>query len=100
TSTTAATRRAYGYAAAIAREFWDLEGGQEVLEAFLQGVVDSYAKITDIDALDDILGYASGAVATTGIITANGSRIVEPDSADYPAEYSLAMGMGIDSIDA
>lgn len=100
TSTTAATRRAYGYAADIAREFWDLEGGQEVIEAFLQGVVDSYAKITDIDALDDILGYASGSVATTGVITANGSRIVEPDAADYPAEYSLAMGMVIDSIDA
>lgn len=100
TSTTAATRRAYGYAADIAREFWDLEGGQEVIEAFLQGVVDSYAKITDIDALDDILGYASGSVATTGVITANGSRIVEPDAADYPTEYSLAMGMVIDSIDA
>ncbi|PQZ60680.1 MULTISPECIES: hypothetical protein [unclassified Microbacterium] len=100
TSTTAATRRAYGYAADIAREFWDLEGGQEVIEAFMQGVVDSYAKITDLDALQDILGYASGTVATTGIITADGSRIVEPVAADYPAEYSLAMGMVIDSIDA
>lgn len=99
TSTIGATRRAYGYAADIAREFWDLEGGQEVIEAFIQGVVDSYAKITDLDALADILGYASGSVAATGAITADGSRIEAPDSADYPAEYSLAMGMVIDAID-
>ena len=100
TSTIAATRRAYGYAADIAREFWDLEGGQEVIEAFIQGVVDSYAKITDLDALADMLGLASGSVSATGVITADGSRILDADADDYPAEFSLAMGMVIDSIDA
>ncbi|TFV82038.1 hypothetical protein E4V99_13980 [Microbacterium sp. dk485] len=100
TSTIAATRRAYGYAADIAREFWDLEGGQEVIEAFIQGVVDSYAKITDLDALTDIIGLGSGSVNANGVISADGSRILEADTEDYPEEYSTAMGMVIDGIDA
>lgn len=99
TSVIAATRRAYGWAADFAREFWDLDGGQEVVAAFIQGVVDSYAKITDLDALTDILGAASGAVnQTTGAITADGSRIVAA-ATDYPTEYSEAMGLVIDAID-
>lgn len=100
TSVISATRRAYGWAADFAREFWDLDGGQEVVAAFIQGVVDSYAKITDLDALADIIGAASGAVnPTTGVITANKSRIETP-ATDYPTEYSEAMGLVIDSIDA
>lgn len=99
TSVISATRRAYGWAADIAREFWDLEGGQEVVAAFIQGVVDSYAKITDIDALRDILGAASGSVnRETGVITRDKSGIV-PASIDYPAEYPDAMGLVIDAID-
>ncbi|MPT14044.1 MAG: hypothetical protein E2601_03920 [Microbacterium sp.] len=99
TSVIAATRRAYGWAADFAREFWDLDGGQEVVAAFIQGVVDSYAKITDLDALADILGAASGSVdQSTGKITANGSRIVAP-ATDYPTEYPEAMGLVIDAID-
>ncbi|MCK2028101.1 hypothetical protein KZC56_17525 [Microbacterium sp. SSW1-47] len=99
TSVISATRRAYGWAADFAREFWDLDGGQEVVAAFIQGVVDSYAKITDLDALSDILGAASGTVnPTTGAITADGSRIVAP-ATDYPTEYPEAMGLVIDAID-
>lgn len=99
TSVISATRRAYGWAADFAREFWDLDGGQEVVAAFIQGVADSYAKITDIDALTDILGAASGVVnQTTGAITADGSRIV-PAATDYPTEYPEAMGLVIDAID-
>lgn len=100
TSVIKATRRAYGWAADFAREFWDLEGGEAVVAAFIQGVVDSYAKITDLDALADILGAASGSVnASTGVITPDKSRIESP-ATDYPAEYSEAMGIVIDAIDA
>lgn len=99
TSVISATRRAYGWAADFAREFWDLQGGEEVVAAFVQGVVDSYAKITDLDALADILGAASGAVnQSTGVITPNGSRIETP-ATDYPEEYPDAMGIVIDAID-
>jgi len=99
TSVISATRRAYGWAADFAREFWDLQGGEEVVAAFVQGVVDSYAKITDLDALADILGAASGAVnQSTGVITADGSRIEAP-ATDYPEEYPDAMGIVIDAID-
>ncbi|CAI9386084.1 hypothetical protein [Microbacterium sp. T2.11-28] len=100
TSVIAATRRQYGYAADIAREFFDLEGGEEIVEAFIQGVVDSYAEITDIDALTDIIGLASGSInLTTGVITADGSRILPPET-DYPAEYPAAMALVIEAIDA
>lgn len=99
TSVISATRRNYGWAADIAREFWDLEGGEAVVAAFIQGVVDSYAKVTDLDALADILNAASGAVnQSTGVITADGSSIVAP-ATDFPAEYSDAMGIVIDAID-
>jgi hypothetical protein len=99
TSVISATRRAYGWAADFAREFWDLNGGEEVVAAFIQGVVDSYAKITDLDALADILGAAAGAVnQTTGVITSDGSSILAPAS-DYPTEYPEAMGIVIDAID-
>lgn len=98
TSVVSATRRAYGFAADIAREFWDLEGGEEVIAAFIQGVVDSYAKITDIDALRDLLGVATGSVTAGGVITPDGSRI-QP-AGTYPTEYPEAMGLVIDAIDA
>lgn len=80
------TLRKYGFAADIAREFYDLEGGAEVIEAFVQGVVDSYAKITDEDALADILDLGAA-----GGINAAGT---------YPAEYSDSLGMLIDGIEA
>ena len=59
TSVYGSSRRAYGWAADIAREWFDLEGGAEVLQALVEGVIDSYAKITDEDALKDIFTAAS-----------------------------------------
>lgn len=87
TEVLSSTLRKYGFAADIAREFYDLEGGADVIEAFVQGVVDSYAKITDIDALADLL--------TAGV--ANG---INAAGTDYPTEYPEAMGILIDAIDA
>ncbi len=59
TSVFSSTRRQYGWAADVAREWFDLEGGAEVIQALIEGVIDSYAKITDEDALKDIFAAAS-----------------------------------------
>ena len=59
TSVFSSSRRQYGWAADIAREWFDLEGGAEVIQALIEGVIDSYAKITDEDALKDIFTAAS-----------------------------------------
>lgn len=95
TGTKKSTLTKYGWAADIAREWFDLEGGAEVLEAFLQLVVDSYARVTDRKALTDIITAAS----TT---TAANDRLVAPGT--YPAvaghDYPQAMGMLIDAIEA
>lgn len=95
TDTRKSTLKKYGWGADIAREWFDLEGGAEVLEAFLQLVVDSYARVTDRRALTDIITAAS---TTT---TAN-DRIVAPGT--YPSvaghDYPVAMGMLIDAIEA
>lgn len=95
TSITSATRKAYGYAADVAREWYDLEGGAEIIQAFFEGVVDSYAKVTDLAALAAIYTAAS---KTT---TAN-DRVVAPGT--FPSvdghDYETAMGMVIQGIEA
>ena len=63
TSVFSSTRRQYGWAADVAREWFDLEGGAEVIQALFEGVIDSYAKITDEDALKDIFTAASNTSA-------------------------------------
>ena len=75
----------YGYAADIAREFFDIPGGEEVLSAYYRGVINSYAKVTDLDALGAIVAAA----------TAN---ITAPET--YPTEYPGSMGMLIQGIEA
>lgn len=95
TDTKKSSLKKYGWAADIAREWFDLEGGADVIEAFLQLVVDSYARVTDRRALTDIIAAAS----TT---TAANDRIVAPGT--YPSvaghDYPAAMGMLIDAIEA
>lgn len=95
TSLTSSTRQAYGFAADVAREWYDLEGGAEVLQAFFEGVVDSYAKVTDQDALAAIFTAASKGAAAL-------DRLITPDT--YPAvdghDYEGAMGMVIQGIEA
>lgn len=94
TATKKSTLKKYGWAADLAREWFDLEGGADVIEAFLQLVVDSYARVTDRRALTDIIGAAAtGSVAN--------DRLVAPGT--YPAvdghDYPAAMGMLIDAIE-
>jgi hypothetical protein len=95
TSLTSSTRQAYGYAADVAREWYDLEGGAEVLQAFFEGVVDSYAKVTDLDGLTSIFNVASKSAAAL-------DRLIAPGT--YPGvdghDYSGAMGMVIQGIEA
>lgn len=94
TDTKKSSLKKYGWAADIAREWFDLEGGADVIEAFLQLVIDSYARVTDRRALTDIIAAAS----TT---TAANDRIVAPGT--YPSvaghDYPAAMGMLIDAIE-
>lgn len=88
TATKKSTLKKYAWGADIAREWFDLEGGADVIEAFLQLVVDSYARVTDQRALTDIIAAASGTEF---------ANLVDPDT--YPTEYPAAMGMLIDAIE-
>ncbi|MGP6170622.1 hypothetical protein ACTU6V_05375 [Microbacterium sp. A204] len=95
TSVTSATRQAYGYAADVAREWWDLDGGADIIAAFFEGVVDSYAKVTDLDALTAVFNAA--ARTSTAL-----DRLVAPGT--FPSvdghDYESAMGMIIQGIEA
>ena len=85
TGTKGSTLRKYGYGADVAGEWFDLEGGAEVIQAFFEGVIDSYAEITDADALADIMAVALANVETPGT---------------SPTQYPAAMGTLIDAIEA
>lgn len=85
TSTKSASRRQYGWGADFAREWFDLDGGAEVIEALMRGVMDSYAKITDLDALGDIM--------TQALLNLNA-----PGTA--PTGYPATLAMLIDAVEA
>jgi hypothetical protein len=76
----------WGYGADIAREFFDLPGGEEVINAFLSKVVKSYARVTDRWTLEQIVAAAIA------------NSVVAP--ATYPTGYPAAMGMLIQGIEA
>lgn len=94
TATKKSSLRKYGWAADIAREWFDLEGGADVIEAFLRLVADSYARVTDRAALTDIIAAA----ATDSVAN---DRVIAPGT--YPSvaghDYTPAMGMLIDLIE-
>lgn len=69
------TRDSYGYAADVAQEWNYLSGGAEVMQAFWEGVADSYAKLTDEDALRTLFKVASQGDSATAL-----SRRVAPGS--------------------
>ncbi|GAA2172423.1 hypothetical protein GCM10009846_10300 [Agrococcus versicolor] len=73
----------YAYGADIAREFFDLPGGEEVIAAWWRGVVESYARLTDADALAYIVAAAGAPVAAD----------------TYPSDYPAALGMLIQGIE-
>lgn len=84
TSVVASTLLKYGFAADIAREFFDLPGGEAVIAAFTRGVIESYARITDQDALAAIVAAAGAPVAASAAV----------------AGYPTVMGMLIDGMEA
>ena len=85
TGTKASSLLKYGYGADVAREWYDLEGGADVLQAFFEGVRDSYAELTDEDALKAIIAAGLANPETVGA---------------YPSDYPQAMGILIDAIEA
>lgn len=95
TSVFGSSRRQYGWAADVAREWFDLDGGAEVIQALMEGVIDSYAKVTDEDALKDIFTAASkSAVALDRLIAPGALPTGTPaNSQYYPAYVSLIQGI-------
>lgn len=67
----------------IAREFFDIPGNNEVIEAFVKRMFNSYARVTDKWALQRIVAGAGEAL--------------EADT--YPEGYSAALGKLIQAID-
>lgn len=90
TSTRSSTRDLYGYAADVAQEWNYLTGGAEVLESFWQGVADSYAKVTDLDALATLIKVAGQGDSSTAL-----SRLVAPETlpAGTPANSAYYPGV-------
>ncbi|NRD25839.1 hypothetical protein [Frigoribacterium sp. VKM Ac-2836] len=86
TSLRSSTLQKWGFAVDVAREYFDLPGGQEVIEAFFRRVTESYARVTD----EWTLGRLSAAIT--------GDNLQAPDT--YPAEYPDVFGMLIQGAEA
>jgi hypothetical protein len=82
TTALTSTLRRFAVGHDIAREFFDLPGGAEFVEAFLQLVLEDHLYWSDTSALADI-------------VTAAGTPVAP---ATYPADYPDAMGMLIQGI--
>lgn len=89
TATKSSSLLKYAYGADVAREWYDLEGGAAVIQAFFEGVRDSYAELTDEDALNAIFAAAAG----TDL-----AKLQDPGV--YPTDYPAAMGILIDAIES
>ncbi|WP_314473868.1 hypothetical protein [uncultured Microbacterium sp.] len=89
TSRRESTRDSFGYAADVAAEWTYLSGGAEVLESFWKGIANSYAKVTDLEALATMFRVAS---RDTGAAL---SRMVAPGSlpAGTPANSAYYPGV-------
>jgi hypothetical protein len=72
------TLRKWAFGADIAREFFDLPGGSEIIEAMVRLVIEDYAIWSDEAALADIIAAAGTPVAPT---------------TTAPAEYSDSLAM-------
>lgn len=82
TTLVSATFARWGYAADIAREYFDIPGNEEVISAFLRLITESYGRVTDI-------------WTNSQLITAAGT----PEAPDtYPTGYSAAIGQLLQGI--
>lgn len=82
TQTQGSSLRRFAVGEDIAREFYDLPGGAEVIEAFLKLVIEDHLYWSDTWALFD-LGTAAGAPVAAGT---------------YPTNYPASLGMLIQGI--
>lgn len=78
------TLRRFARANDLAREWWDLPGGEAMVEAFIRLLVEEHQFWSDQNALADIITAAGAPVA--------------PATGDYPAGYPAALGMLIQGI--
>lgn len=78
------TLRRFARANDFAREWWDLPGGEAVVEAFIRLLVEEHQYWSDQNALLDIITAAGAPVA--------------PATASYPTDYPEALGMLIQGI--
>jgi hypothetical protein len=76
----------WGWAADIAREWFDIPANRPLIEAFLKRLANSYARVTDVWTGQQIVAGA----------TAGG--LLAPDL--YPERYPAALGMLIQGIEA
>jgi hypothetical protein len=67
----------------IAREFYDIPGNQEIIEAFVRGIFNSYAKVTDQWALQQFVAAA-------------GTQV---DADTYPTQYNKSIGKVLQVLD-
>lgn len=82
TTLVSSTLQRWGYAADIAREFFDIPGNEEVIAAFMRLITESYARVTDV-------------WTNTQLVTAAGT----PVAADtYPTGYAESIGMLLQGI--
>ena len=84
TQTKQSTRRNFALGNDIAREWFDLPGGAEYVEAFLRLLIEHYYYWTDAYAAADWIAAAGTAVA--------------PATTDYSDKYPASMGMVIQGI--
>ena len=86
-----ATVKKYGWAADIAREWFDLDGGADLIENLIKLVIDSYARVTDQRALTDIFTAASRTAAALDRLVAPASLPAgtPANSQYYPAVVQL-----------
>ncbi len=92
TSRRESSRDSYGYAADVAQEWNYLSGGAEILQAFWEGVADSYAKLTDEDALRTLFKVASagdGAALSRRVTPASLPAGTPANSQYYPGVVQL-----------
>lgn len=92
TSRRDSTRDSFGYAADVAQEWAYLSGGAEVLEAFWKGVANSYAMVTDQEALATMFRVASrdtGAALSRRVAPGSLPAGTPANSAYYPGVVQL-----------
>lgn len=96
TSKRGSTRDSFGYAADVAAEWQYLTGGAEVLEAFWKGVANSYAKVTDKEALATMFRVASrdeGAALSRRIAPESLPAGTPANAAYYPGVVQLIQAL-------